>query len=82
MVQERRFSFLLLLLLIIIIVFSMTCRRPTGSADVTFFHFLFNGPRGDQLSQNVLDRSSSNVQDKHTQDQSDLLFTIAGWTLL
>ena len=43
-------------------------------ADVTFFYLLFNGPLGDQLSQNVLERSSPNFQDTNmgAYDQSDL----------
>jgi len=45
-----------------------------SSADVTFF---FNGPLGEQLSQNVLDRSSQNFSDSYVDmgghDQSDLV---------
>jgi len=34
--------------------------------DVTFFHLFFNDPLGDQLSQNVMDRSSPNYLDMYT----------------
>jgi len=35
-------------------------------SDVTFFYFLFNDRLGDQLSQNILDRSSPYFQDMYT----------------